>query len=174
VTPSSASAARRRRHMIARMVQGQDLRGLMRFVPHPVAVMSVDNERDTMGVTISSLVSLSLDPPLVGVSIGKQASVYELVRQAGVFTISILGGEQEDLARRFAAGNPPIIHWAGVETVDGLHAPRLAGALGWIEATTIAEHEAGDHTFFIASVDSVERGPGESTLMYRDRSYHGL
>ena len=86
----------------------------------------------------------------------------------------MLGDGQEDLARRFAAGQPPIIHWAGVETIEGQHAPRIAGALGWIEATTIAEHDAGDHTFFIASVDYVERGPATSTLMYRDRTYHEL
>lgn len=146
----------------------------MRFVPHPVAVLAVDHERDRMAVTISSLVSLSLEPALVGVSIGKQASVYELLRAAGVFTVSVLGDGQEDLARRFAAGQPPIIHWAGVETIEGQHAPRIAGALGWIEATTIAEHDAGDHTFFIASVDYVERGPATSTLMYRDRTYHEL
>jgi flavin reductase (DIM6/NTAB) family NADH-FMN oxidoreductase RutF len=156
------------------MVGGEELRGLMRFVPHPVAVLSVDHERDRMGVTISSLVSLSLEPPLVGVSIGKQASVYELLRAAGAFAVSVLGDGQEDLARRFASGQPPIIHWEGVETIEGIHAPRIDGALGWIEATTIAEHDAGDHTFFIGSVDYVERGPATTTLMYRDRSYHEL
>jgi len=160
--------------MIARMVGGEELRGLMRYVPHPVAVLSVEHERDRMGVTVSSLVSLSLEPPLVGVSIGKQASVYEILRNAGAFTVSILGDRQADLARRFASGNPPIVHWAGVETLDGTHAPRLAGALGWLEATTLAEHDAGDHTFFVARVDAVERGPAESALMYRDRSYHAL
>src|SRR4051812_36255145 len=96
--------------MIARMVEGQDLRGLMRFVPHPVAVLAVVHDRDRMGVTISSLVSLSLDPPLVGISIGKQASIYGILRAAGTFTASILGDGQEDLARRFAAGHPPLIH----------------------------------------------------------------
>ena len=146
----------------------------MRFVPHPVAVLAVAHERDRMGVTISSLVSLSLEPPLIGVSIGKQASVYELMRAAGAFAVSILGDGQEALARRFAAGQPPIIHWDGVETAEGIHAPRLAGALGWIEATTLAEHDAGDHTFFVAHVDSVERGPAQSALMYRDRDYHAL
>ena len=146
----------------------------MRFVPHPVAVLAVEHERDRMGVTISSLVSLSLEPPLIGVSIGKQASVYELIRAAGTFAVSVLGDGQEDLARRFAAGQPPIIHWAGVDTIEGVHAPRIAGALGWIEATTVSEHDAGDHTFFNASVDFVERGPATSTLMYRDRSYHEL
>ena len=43
-----------------------------------------------------------------------------------------------------------------------------------LEATTLSEHDAGDHTFFIAQVDAVERGPAPSALMYRDRSYHSL
>ena len=59
-------------------------------------------------------------------------------------------------------------------TLEGRHAPRIAGALGWIEARTIAEHDAGDHTFFIADVEAIERGPAPSALMYRDRSYHSL
>ena len=146
----------------------------MRLWPHGVSILSVDVEGDRMGVTVSSLVSLSLEPPLVGVSIGKDASCYELLRSAGRFAVSLLGSEQEELARRFAAGNPPIIHWTGVDLLEGAHAPRISGALGWIEGTTIAEHDAGDHTFFVASVDAVERGPAQSALMYRDRAYHAL
>ena len=52
--------------------------------------------------------------------------------------------------------------------------PLIEGALGWIEARTRAEHDAGDHTFFVADVEAVERGPASSALMYRDRSYHSL
>ena len=146
----------------------------MRFVPHPVAVLSVRNARDTMGVTVSSLVSLSLEPPLVGVSIGKQASVYELLRNAGVFSLSILGDGQEVLARRFASGHPPLVHWSGVETIEGRHAPLLAGALGWLEATTIAEHDAGDHTFFVGEVLSVELGEPAPPLVHIDSDYRSL
>ena len=146
----------------------------MRFVPHNVAVLAVDYEGDCMGVTISSLVSLSLEPPLVGISIGKQASLYELLRSAGVFAVSMLGAEQEDLALRFASGRPPLVHWDGVATRRGRFAPLIDGALGWIEGKTRTEHDAGDHTFFIADVVSVERGPAQNALMYRDRSYHGL
>lgn len=156
------------------MPGGEDLRGLMRFVPHNVAVLAVDHEGNRMGVTISSLVSLSLEPPLVGISVGKQASLYELLRSARSFSVSLLGDGQEDLAQRFAAGRPPIVHWDGVSIRQGRHAPLIEGALGWIEATTLAETDAGDHTFFIATVDSVERGPAPSALMYRDRSYHSL
>jgi flavin reductase (DIM6/NTAB) family NADH-FMN oxidoreductase RutF len=156
------------------MPDGEELRALMRFVPHNVAVLAVDHEGNRMGVTISSLVSLSLDPPLIGISVGKQASLYELLRSAHSFSISLLGDGQEDLARRFAAGRPPIVHWDGVPLRQGRYAPLIDGALGWIEATTLAETDAGDHTFFIATVDSVERGPAQSALMYRDRSYHAL
>jgi flavin reductase (DIM6/NTAB) family NADH-FMN oxidoreductase RutF len=146
----------------------------MRFVPHNVAVLAVDYEGDCMGVTISSLVSLSLEPPLVGISVGKQASLYGLLRNAGVFSLSVLGSDQEELALRFAAGRPPIVHWDGVATRPGRFAPLIEGALGWIEAETRAEHDAGDHTFFVADVVFVERGPATNALMYRDRAYHGL
>ena len=128
-----------------------------------------------MGVTVSSLVSLSLEPPLVGVSIGKQASVYELLRNAGGFA-------RQHPRRRPGGARPPLrLRPAADRALDGRRRRARAatrrcstGALGWLEARTLAEHDAGDHTFFIAAVESVERGPAPSALMYRDRAYHSL
>ena len=160
--------------MIAAMAEGEELRGLMRYWPHGVSVLTVDYEGDRMGVTLSSLVSLSLEPPLVGISVGKQASCYELLRRAGAFAVSMLGSEQEEIARRFAAGRPPIVHWQGVATREGEVAPLIEGGVGWIEARTVAEHDVGDHTFFVGTPLTVERGPSTRALMYRDRAYHGL
>jgi flavin reductase (DIM6/NTAB) family NADH-FMN oxidoreductase RutF len=156
------------------MTTGDELRGLMRLWPHGVSILSVDVEGDRMGVTVSSLVSLSLEPPLIGVSIGKDASCYELLRSAGRFAISLLGSEQEELARRFAAGYPPIVHWQGVPTREGQVAPLIDGALGWIEAETLTEADAGDHTFFIADVLSIEHGPSHHALVYRESAYHSV
>jgi flavin reductase (DIM6/NTAB) family NADH-FMN oxidoreductase RutF len=153
---------------------GEELRGLMRLWPHGVSILSVDLDGDRMGVTVSSLVSLSLEPPLVAVSIGKQASCYELLRRAGRFAVSLLGADQEELARRFASGWPPIVHWQGVPTVEGGFAPLIEGALGWIEATTRAEHDAGDHTLFVADVAAVAHGPSRQALVYRESTYHAL
>ena len=146
----------------------------MRLWPHGVSILSVDADGDRMGVTVSSLVSLSLEPPLVGVSIGKQASCYELVRSAGQFAISLLGSDQEDVARRFASGFPPLVHWQGIPTREGAVAPLIEGALGWIEARIRSEHDAGDHTFFIADVLSIEHGPSRRSLVYRESTYHPL
>ncbi len=160
--------------MIADMVAGDDLRALMRYWPHGVSILSVDYDGDRMGVTLSSLVSLSLEPPLVGVSVGKQASCYELLRRAGAFALSMLGADQEEIARRFAAGRPPIVHWQGVATREGQVATLIEGAVGWIEARTVAEHDVGDHTFFVGDVLTAERGPSRHVLVYRDRAYHAL
>jgi flavin reductase (NADH) len=156
------------------MAEGEDLRGLMRYWPHGVSVLAVDFEGDRMGVTVSSLVSLSLEPPLIGISVGKQASLYELLRNAGAFSVSMLGSHQEDVARQFASGRPPLVHWQGVETREGRFAPLIEGALGWIEARTVAEHDVGDHTFFVAEPVAVEQGPAEHSLVYRDRDYHSV
>jgi flavin reductase len=156
------------------MATGEDLRGLMRFWPHGVSVLSVDYEGDRMGVTLSSLVSLSLEPPLVGVSVGKQASCYELLRNAKAFAVSLLGAEQEDVARRFAAGHPPIVHWQGVGIREGRVAPLIEGGVGWIEARVVAEHDVGDHTFFVGEVVALEQGPAQHALVYRDRDYHAV
>jgi flavin reductase (DIM6/NTAB) family NADH-FMN oxidoreductase RutF len=156
------------------MADGDDLRELMRLWPHGVSVLAVDNDGDRMGVTVSSLVSLSLEPPLIGISVGKQASLYELLRGAGTFAISMLGSGQEAIARQFASGLPPIVHWEGVAIREGQFAPLIEGALGWIEARIRAEHDAGDHTFFVADVLTAEPGPSTSALVYRDREYHGL
>src|SRR5919201_5234777 len=106
----------------------------MRLWPHGVSILSVDVDGDRMGVTVSSLVSLSLEPPLIGVSIGKEASCYELLRNAGRFAVSLLGSEREELARRFAAGYPPIVHWQGGPTREGQGAPPGGGGLGGGEA----------------------------------------
>jgi flavin reductase (DIM6/NTAB) family NADH-FMN oxidoreductase RutF len=50
----------------------------------------------------------------------------------------------------------------------------IEGAVGWIEARTRDEHDAGDHTFFVGDVVSVEQGPARRALMYRESTYHAL
>src|SRR5262249_32932427 len=102
------------------MPTGKDLRSVMRLVPAGVCVVGADADGDRIAVTVGSLVSLSLEPPLVGVSIGRDLALHELLRIAGAFGVSILRGDQGDLAARFARGMPPIALWHGVATRDGL------------------------------------------------------
>jgi flavin reductase (DIM6/NTAB) family NADH-FMN oxidoreductase RutF len=145
----------------------------MRLFPSGVCVVGANADGDRIGVTVGSLVSLSLDPPLVGISIGKNLALHELLHHAGAFGVSLLRGDQEDVAYRFARGMPPIVLWNGValrESVTG--APLLADALGWLECTVWAAYDAGDHTFFVGEVVAAEEGEDAPALVYRTHGYH--
>src|SRR6185295_14236401 len=66
-----------------------DLRALLRAVPSGVAVLTVDVDGERLGLTVSSFLGLSLDPPLVGVSVNRQAAMHELLRRSGRFALSL-------------------------------------------------------------------------------------
>jgi flavin reductase (DIM6/NTAB) family NADH-FMN oxidoreductase RutF len=153
-------------------VAGDELRALFREVPSPVAVVTVDVAGQAAGLTVDSLVPLSLEPPLVGFALRRHAALHELVREAGAFAVSILASGQEHLAQHFARGVPPIGLWIGIETTTGeLGAPLIAGALGWVECRLASEVDAGDHTLFVGSVEAARRGPGREALVHLRREY---
>jgi flavin reductase len=155
-------------------VAGGDLRALMGNVPAAVAVVTVDVEGERLGLTVASVLSLSLDPPLIGVAIRRQAALHELLRRAEAFGVSFLAGDQERLAQHFSRGVPPIGLWAGIAVREGEGPPLLEGALGWVVCTRVADHDAGDHTLFVGEAASVEQGPGRTALVYLRQSYAAL
>jgi flavin reductase (DIM6/NTAB) family NADH-FMN oxidoreductase RutF len=149
-------------------------RSLFRRWPAGVSIVVAEVGGHRHGRTVSSLISLSLEPPLVGISIAHSASIHELLRDAETWGVSVLAGGQDELARRFArSGVPPLILWDGVDVRDD--DPRLiAGAAGWLTARTIETLVTGDHTFFVGQVESVEEGRAPATLVYAYRTYHAL
>jgi flavin reductase (DIM6/NTAB) family NADH-FMN oxidoreductase RutF len=155
------------------MSDGDELRGLLGRVPAGVAVVTVDAGGQRLGLTVGSLVGLSLDPPLVGFSISRQAALHELLREAGGCAISLLAEGQEWLADHFARGVPPIGMWHGIATEAGASgAPLLVGALGWLECALRDEVAVGTHTFFVCDVLRVEHGVDAPPLV-RLRSRYG-
>jgi flavin reductase len=149
-----------------------ELRALFREIPSPVGVVTLEAEGQAAGLTVGSFVTLSVDPPLVGIALRRDAALHELLRDAGSFAISILAQGQEHLAQHFARGVPPIGLWVGIETTPGeLGAPLLEGAVGWIECRLGPDLQAGDHTFFVGEVVAVRRGPGREALVHLRRGY---
>ena len=147
---------------------GEELREVMRRFPAPVAVVTAELDGDRFGLTVGSLVSLSLRPPLVGISIGKDSSSHEPIRRAGGWAVSLLGAEQVHVAQHFArSGIPPLALWVGVDVRDGARGPLVEGAIGWLECKTVADHDAGDHTIFVGEVESTDVGGAGEGLVYR-------
>jgi flavin reductase (DIM6/NTAB) family NADH-FMN oxidoreductase RutF len=147
----------------------------MRLFPSGVCVVGADANGDRIAATIGSLISLSLEPPLVGISVGRDLALHELLRSAGAFGVSILRGDQAEVASQFARGAPPIVLWQGVATRAGVTGvPLLADALAWIECRVWAEYDAGDHTLFVGEVVALDEGEPGPGLVYREHGYHAV
>jgi flavin reductase (DIM6/NTAB) family NADH-FMN oxidoreductase RutF len=153
-------------------VPGDDLRALLNRFPHGVAVVTVAVDEQRLGLTVGSLVSLSLDPPLVGFAISREAALHELLREAGGCAVSLLAAGQDWLAQHFARGVPPIAMWHGVASEPGARgAPLLVGALGWLECELEQDLSVGTHTFFVCRVLKVELGVDAPALARVRGSY---
>jgi flavin reductase len=156
------------------VASSDDLRDVMRRFPTGVAVVTVNADGERIGLTLGTLVSLSLDPPLVGFAIRKDAALHELLRRAGTFGVSLLAAGQEGLAQHFARGVPPIGLWQGVELLDEDGPPLIAGSIGWLRGTILAEHPAGSHTLFVGEIESAAPGATDRPLAYVSQAYRDL
>jgi flavin reductase (DIM6/NTAB) family NADH-FMN oxidoreductase RutF len=149
---------------------GDEQRELFRRWPSGVSVVAAESGGRKAGLTVNSLVSLSLVPPLVGISLAVVASLYEVLREAGEWSVSILGADQDHVAQHFARNVPPLVQWERIPVREG-DALLLEGALGWLRVRTAQEVPAGDHTLFIGEVLDVEAGVATRPLVYLDRRY---
>jgi flavin reductase (DIM6/NTAB) family NADH-FMN oxidoreductase RutF len=147
----------------------------MRSFPAGICVVTIEHEGTRTGLTVGSLVSLSLEPPLVGFALGTQAQLHELLRGAHEFAVSLLSGEQAALAQHFARSVPPIALWTGIDVRDDVAGPPLlAGALGWLRCSLRSEQTVGDHTFFVGEVVWTEVGSREPALVYLRQAYRSV
>jgi flavin reductase (DIM6/NTAB) family NADH-FMN oxidoreductase RutF len=147
----------------------------MRPSPSGICVVTIQLEATRVGLTVGSLVSLSLEPPLVGFALGRQAQLHELLRGAGEFGVSLLAADQEAIAQHFARSVPPIAMWTGVALRDDVDGPPfIADALGWVRCRVEAEHPAGDHTFFVGRAVWTEVGSYRPALVYVRQGYAGV
>ena len=122
------------------------------------------NGRD-YGMTVSAFSSVSLDPPLVMVCIGEDASLKPMIAETTHYGVSILASDQEPLSRRFAAHGE---RFDGIGFTRGENGMALIdGALAFMECRIIARHRAGDHTVVIGEVEAASVEDARPLLYYR-------
>ena len=127
----------------------------------------------SVGMTMSSFNSVSLDPPLVLFSVAKSAYSLPAMQQAQGYGINILGQDQQHLSNRFARALED--KWQDVDHTTGAHdAPLIRGAIAHFECVPFARHDGGDHEIFLARVlRFAAPGLGEPLIFFRGR-YHAL
>lgn len=138
---------------------------LGRFVTGVTVVTTVDAQGDLRGFTANSFSSVSLDPPLVLVCLGKGASSYGAFSSCGGFAVNILADSQRDLSRIFASSGGE--KFSGTPFRKGVTgSPVLEDVHAWIECTMHQRVEAGDHVILIGRVVDFGEGEGRPLTYY--------
>jgi flavin reductase (DIM6/NTAB) family NADH-FMN oxidoreductase RutF len=132
-------------------VTGTGLRAAMGRFATGVAVVTTVTGGQAHGMTVNSLTSVSLDPPVLLVCLADSARSTVAVLAAGRFAVSVLSARQEDVAVRFAARGAD--HFAGLPLVYGDHAvPVVPEALAHLECSTSHTRHVGDHEVVFGDV----------------------
>lgn len=147
----------------------QSFREAMASVATPVSVVTTTWEDEHYGATVSAFSSLSMDPPMVLVSLDHRSTLLTAIRSANRFGVNILSADQAPTALRFASSR-------GVGKFDGVSwqadsgLPRLEGSVGWLACDVVDLVEGGDHIIALGRVVSVRTRDG-SPLVYHRRVF---
>jgi flavin reductase (DIM6/NTAB) family NADH-FMN oxidoreductase RutF len=135
-----------------------------------VTVVTARYKERTHGMTANAFVSVSLDPPLVLVSLDNRSYMHRILPRVGRYGISVLAENQQVLSNHFAG-----------HTVEGLRIhfttrkeiPLLEGAVAYFVVQVIDAHPAGDHSLYIGQVEHFE-SRDEKPLLFYAGSYQQL
>jgi flavin reductase (DIM6/NTAB) family NADH-FMN oxidoreductase RutF len=161
------------RHIaIERQVSASDFRGAMRQLTGGVSVITAGRGRDISGMTVTSVSSLSVDPPALIVSISRSASSWPVLKRYGFFGVSILTSDQIEVAERFTGKNglKGAGRFTGAEwttRVSGV--PLLVGALAAIDCEIEEIVERHSHAILIGRVLDLQVSTRTAALAY----WHG-
>jgi flavin reductase (DIM6/NTAB) family NADH-FMN oxidoreductase RutF len=155
-------------------VSSGDFRSAMRRLAGGVSVITAGRGRDISGMTVTSVSSLSVDPPALIVSINREASSWPLVKRYGFFGVNILTSDQIDIAERFTGkgGLKGAARFAGADwTTRTSGVPLLVGALAAIDCEVEDVVERHSHAIVIGRVLDVAVSARSAALAYWQGRY---
>jgi flavin reductase (DIM6/NTAB) family NADH-FMN oxidoreductase RutF len=162
-----------------RPIDAQDYREVLtRFATGVTVVTTLEQTGDGVqpwGTTVNSFTGISLDPPLVMVSIGRERSIHPIIERTGRFGVNILGEDSQVISDCFAGAPSPLPRSAFCNADYGLGQaglPVLGQAIAFVGCDVDRVIEAGDHTMYLGLV--IETGCRDDVgwpLLYFRRRY---
>lgn len=157
-------------------LDSEQLRNAMRGWTTGVAVVTAAHDGQRYGMTVNSFTSISLEPPLICVTLKRLTHTYELIERSGEFAMTILSDEQKPLADRFA-GKIPDLHdrFEGVETETLVsNAPLIKGGLAYFNCRVVNSQTVGENMLVVAEVIAARGKEAGDPLVYHNRVYWKL
>ncbi len=158
------------------LISPEILRHAMRQWTTGVAVVTSRVADKQHGMTVNSFTSLSLDPPLVSVTLANNTRTWNLVEQAGIFGVTILAEEQGDISDRFAGRiTDDEDRFEGLDSYTLVStAPLLASGLVCLDCRVVHRYEMAGSTLYIGQVQAVRHNRDAKPLVYHNRIYRRL
>jgi flavin reductase (DIM6/NTAB) family NADH-FMN oxidoreductase RutF len=157
-----------------REVSADDFRNSMRHLAGGVSVITVGRGNDITGMTVTSVSSLSVDPPTLIVSINRESSSWPLLQRDGSFGVNILNADQQEIAERFTGkdGLKGADRFAGAQWVTRASGvPLLVGALAALDCEVEDIVERHSHAIVIGRVKDMLVSSRSAALAYWQGQY---
>lgn len=156
-------------------ITSDEFKRVMRIWASGVTLVTMRAGEETHGLTVSGFVGLSLNPPLVMISIGRELQSRTFLDQGRCFAVNFLREDQRELADRFAGRLGEVDRFADVLTrseVTG--APIVEDCLAWLDCRLVDQHLAGDHIIYIGEVVASGVNESDKPLMYWNGDYREI
>lgn len=152
--------------------QQRGLKQAMRAYPQGVTVATTGSAEGPRGITVSSFTSVSLEPPLVLVSVAKTSALHGLFRGADVYAINFLADDQKSVSDRFAGRTKAGDRFEGIKYTKGATgSPIIDGVRAVIECRSWRRYEGGDHSILVGEVVSAKTLNNKRPLVYYSQQY---
>jgi flavin reductase (DIM6/NTAB) family NADH-FMN oxidoreductase RutF len=160
------TAARVERPVLTELQEG--FRDAMGNVAAAVSVVTTLAGGRPHGATVSAFTSLSMDPPMLLVSLQETSRLLSLLEPGSHLGVNVLADHQGDLAMRFAQRRED--KFAGLDWEPRGGAPALGEVHAWVATRVARLVPAGDHTLVLADVLSASCG-APAPLTYWRRTF---
>ena len=145
---------------------------VMRQWASGVTVVTMQTETRRHGLTISGFLSVSLEPPLVLISIGEELTSEALLKESAAFVVNFLRDDQSELSDRFAGRLGAVDRLEGIPTQPAISgAPILQDCLAWLDCRVVQTVAAGDHVLYIGEVMDADVNDAGKPLLYWNADY---
>lgn len=158
------------------MMNADRLKETMSSWASGITVVTTLDEQKIHGMTASSFTSVSMDPPLVLVCVGKKKRTHQILLARKAFGVIILASDQEEISN-MAAGfrGPEGNYLPGIEWEMKAGVPIIKDSLAWMSCSLYSTSDGGDHTIFIGKVeDTGVSNSGKPPLVWYLRGYRNL
>jgi flavin reductase len=148
----------------------------MRLLAGGVCIVASAKDGERLGLTMTAVCSLTLDPPTVIACVNRDAGAHAVMRSTRRISVNLLGADHVELAELFASSSIKgaerfdLTKWIDMDS----GVPALVGALAVLDCEIFEETSVGQHSVFFCEVKAARLQPEKEPLVHFNREFCGL